>query len=130
MKPLVWASISRIRASDVSGVIEAVGDGLVTLHVIGEGQIGNDHSIHTDLGAPGAEGLEAITHDRVEIAHQDHRHLDLMAHIGQLVEEAAQGHAVAQRLRRRRLDDRSVGHRVGEWNADLHQVDAVSLERT
>ena len=55
----------------------AIGDFLVIGDIIGVRQVGDDHSVYAGLYATGAEFLETVLHDGVQVAHQDDRDLDV-----------------------------------------------------
>ena len=111
-----------------------VGDGLEVLHIVLEGKVGNDDTIDTHTNTFLAELLEPKLHDGVEIAHEDERKIvsyptfrRTSANTFELREELTKGHTVAQRLGGCILDNRPIGHRVAERNADLDHGDAVLL---
>ena len=105
-----------------------IGDRFIVGHVVGIGQVGDDHAIHTHLHTALAEGLEAILHDGVQIAHQDDRDLYRLSDLFQLLEEQANRHTVAQGHGARLLDHRAIGHRIGEGNTYLHHVHTFRLQ--
>lgn len=104
------------------------GDGLVAGFIIAEGEVGDDDAIDATLGTFLAEGLEAELHDGVEIAHKDEGDADVAADVSQLLEEKAEGHAVAQGTGGSILDDDAVGHGVAERDADFDHLHAVAFE--
>lgn len=109
--------------------VVSVGHGFVFREIFGEGEVGDNDAVDAGLATTFAEMLEAILHDRIEVAHQDDRDVNLRTHLFQLAEEEAEAHAVAQGLCRSLLDDRTVCHRVGKRNTDFNHVDASLLER-
>ena len=66
--------------------------------------------------------------DGVEVAHQQQGDVYRAADVGQLVEEAAQAHAIAQRGGGGLLDDGAVGQGVTEGDAYLNHVHARFLQ--
>ena len=105
-----------------------IGDRFVVGHVVGIGQIRNDHAIHTYLHAALAEGFEAILHNGIQVTHQDNGDLHALSNPFQLLEEQTDRHAVAQRLCARLLNDRTIGHWVGKGNTYLNHVDTFCLQ--
>ena len=64
----------------------AIGDFLVIGDIIGVRQVGDDHSVYAGLYATGAEFLETVLHDGVQVAHQDDRDLYFAPDLFQLLE--------------------------------------------
>lgn len=110
--------------------VVAVGDGFVSFFVVLEREVGDDDTIDAAFHAFPAEGFEAELHDRVKVAHKDEGDAYVAADITQLLEEDAQGHAVAESLGSGVLDNNAVGHRVAEGDTDFNHVDAIAFEGT
>ena len=104
------------------------GQGLVMLLVLAERQVGDDDSVYAAPHAFLAEAFEAELHDRIQVAHQEERDMHVAPDVGQLAEEQAEGHPVAQGVCGCLLYDYAVGHRVAEGDAYLYHVHAVALE--
>ena len=88
-------------------------------------QIDDDQPVDAGLLGIGDERRDAVGIDRIVVAHQHDRRLAVgLAEGGDHAQRAAQRLAGAQRALRRRLDRRTVGHRIGERHAELDQVGA------
>ena len=105
-----------------------LGYGTILFHIIFERQVGNNHSVDSGLPAGAAEILKAILHNRIEVSHQHQRNLYLFADLFQLVEKQLQCHTVLQGAGGGVLYNRSVGHRVAEWNTDFNHVNPFFLQ--
>ena len=110
--------------------VMAIGYLLVIGDIIGIRQVGDDHSVYAGLYATGAEFLETVLHDGVQISHQYQRNSDLAADIGQLAEEFFQGHSVVKGLGCGLLDNRTVGHRVTERDSYFYHLDTFLFQST
>ena len=106
----------------------AFGRGLVVLAVFAQGQVGDDEAVDAARPAVLAEGFEAELEDGVEVAHQQQGNVYRAADVGQLVEEAAQGHTIAQGGGGGLLDDGAVGQGVTEGGAYFDYVHARVLQ--
>jgi hypothetical protein len=106
--------------------VDAGGEGRIEELVILLGrQIDDDETVDAASLGIGEEGRHAVAVDRVVIAHQhDRRRVVIPAKLAHEIERAAQGHAGLQRAQPRRLDRRPVGHRIGEWHAELDEIGA------
>ena len=107
--------------------VVAVGHGFDDFLVVLEGKVRNDHTADTTLHARLAEGLYAILHDGVEIAHENERDVYLVFDCGQLLKKQPQCHTVLERTRGSILNDRPVGHGVTERDAYFDHGDASPL---
>ena len=65
--------------------------------------------------------------DRIEIAHQYERDVDLILNGFQLSEEFGEGHAVLESLRGSTLDDGAIGEWVAEGNTYFDHGNATTL---
>ena len=88
-------------------------------------QVDDNQPVHAGGGGGGAEAGRAIAVDRVEVTHQDDRGVAIFSAEGaHHLERAGQRRAGLEPAQPSGLDDRAVGHRVGERHADLDQVGA------
>ena len=101
---------------------------LVTLHIVLEGQVRDDHPVHAHARAAGAERLEAIAENGVQVAHQDEGNVHVAADVLELGEEFFEGHPVPEGLRGGVLDHGPVGHRIAEGDADFDHVHAFACQ--
>lgn len=102
----------------------AVSYRFVGLEIVFEREVGDYHAVDAGLGTFSAELLKPEMHYRIEITHQYQWDVDVAADVGELAEQHAERHAVAQRLCSGILNNRTVGHRVAERYADFYHVNA------
>ena len=89
-------------------------------------QIGDEQSAEPRVGGA-RQRVRAGRHERIEVAEQHERHARLRAR--HELEQPVEVHAALERALRARLDDRAVGHRIGERQAELDDVGAGVLQR-
>ena len=86
-------------------------------------------STPADFGV-GEKLVDAVDVDRIVIAHQHQRRgVVVLAKPAHHRQRLLQGHAGLQRAQPRRLDRRTVRHRIGEGHADLDDVGAGLRQR-
>ena len=85
-------------------------------------QIGHDESCDLRIHGRAAQERQPQRKQRIQIAHEDHRHAELQRR--EFAQDPAQAHALRQRRAARALDGDAIGHRIGEWHADFYDVDA------
>jgi hypothetical protein len=90
------------------------------------GQVDAEEASAPAAAASAAIRLDAVAKERVVVAEEDERNGGLAAQLGDQLEHARQRRACGERPARRALEDRSVGHRVGERHAELDRVRALA----
>ena len=108
--------------------IVAVGYGLHLLHVVFEGEVGDNGPAHTCLLAVLAKAFYPIMHHHIQVAHQYQRDVHLFLDGRQLAEQQTQCHAVLQRHGTGLLYHGTIGQRVTEGDAHLNHVYASPLQ--
>ncbi len=95
-------------------------DGGLDCGIAARGQVGQQHAGHAERVGVTEEAVDAVAHDRVEVAEHD----DRTREPGPLDQRqrAGQRHALPERVEGRALDGRAVGERVAERHSDLEDV--------
>ena len=95
-------------------------DGGLDCGIAARGQVGQQHAGHAERVGVMEEAVDAVSHDRVEVAEHD----DRMREPGPLDqrERPRQRHSLPERVEGRALDGRAVGERVAERHSDLQDV--------
>ena len=129
--PRPWRAMSAMRSGGVVGRDEAheleragAEPGLA-LGVRPDGKVGHEHAADAG-GARAVERVRACGDDRVEVGEEHDGNAEPRR--GDEIERAVERHALLERLLRTRLDDRAVGHGIGERHADLEHVRSGVLE--
>ena len=91
------------------------------LGVAAHGKIGDEQTVNAGCGRA-CERARSRGDDRVQIAEQHERHIHRS--LGRQLEHAVERHPLLERALRARLDDRTIGERIGERHAELDHVGA------
>ena len=85
--------------------------------------VDDENAINTRIERGGSELLDTHRFDRIGVAHQHHRRFVVVGtKVGDHAEHLPQADTLGERALGSTLDGRSVGHRIGERNAEFDDV--------
>ena len=92
-------------------------------------QVGQDHAVDADRRAGGEKALGPVGEHDIGVGHEHHRDGHIPAHLPDQIKDFVRGGARLQGAEVGPLNDRSLGSRVGEGDAQLDEVGSICGHR-